>query len=243
MDHSLSLCLQSEPKWYITVILEIKDNKILKIMKLVLELERKSEKCRVGRFLPRGDFLRLTGRREGIIKRTLIHNTISTDILEYVFNHSVKTGQRRSGKKWDKRLSHQAAGRVRHCLRREGAVPVYHCTCGLIFLALSLGELGHQSGLLLLTPWDTKKLPASWKSRGTWAHFSSLPCLLQPLRTNSVPRKMLVTWWGAGAGVGYKEGENNKKRKSSPWPKVFLRTIKDTKPLALLRCHQHITTY
>ena len=35
---------------------------------------------------------------------------------------------------------------------REGAVPMCHCTCGLIFLALSLGEPGHQSGLLLLTP-------------------------------------------------------------------------------------------
>ena len=54
--------------------------------------------------MPCGSFfpvatLRLTGRREGIIKRTLIRNTISTDILEYVFNHSVKTRQRRSGEK------------------------------------------------------------------------------------------------------------------------------------------------
>ena len=72
---------------------------IFKIMRLVLELERKSEKCRVDHFLPRGDSLRLTGRGEGIIKRTLICNTISTDILEYVFHNSVKAGQRMSGEK------------------------------------------------------------------------------------------------------------------------------------------------
>lgn len=68
-------------------------------MRLMLELERKTEKCLVGHFSPRGDSLRLTGRGEGIIKRTLICNTISTDILEYVFNHSVKAGQRMSGEK------------------------------------------------------------------------------------------------------------------------------------------------